>query len=170
MLADVSAQARAGAGFDATAFDIAFDIRTVTCPQGKTSSMLTSPKAMVAVADWAHGWAVDEVYGIDPDALNDDRLGRALDALASQVEQVVGSIGATAIHVFGLDVARLPFGTCAVRGGAMQSRQKPGQGGPSLVAGGSRRPSRNPGRTRCPEVESLERPRTCRCVEGQVRP
>ena len=71
------------------------------------ANRLTSPKAMVAVADWAHGWAVDEVYGIDPDTLNDDRLGRALDALAGQVDQVVGSIGAKAIDVFGIDVARL---------------------------------------------------------------
>jgi transposase len=71
------------------------------------ANRLTSPKAMVVVADWAHGWAVDEVYGIDPDTLNDDRLGRALDALAGQVDQVVGSIGAKAIDVFGIDVARL---------------------------------------------------------------
>jgi transposase len=71
------------------------------------ASRLTSPKAMVAVADRAHGWAVDEVYGIDPDGLNDDRLGRGLDALAGQVGQVVGSIGAKAIDVFGIDVARL---------------------------------------------------------------
>jgi transposase len=70
------------------------------------ANRLTSPKAMVAVADWAHVWAVDEVYGIDPDALNDDRLGRALDALAGQVDQVVGSIGAKAIDVFGIDVTR----------------------------------------------------------------
>jgi transposase len=39
MLADVSAQARAGAGYDATHFDVDFDTGTVTCPQGKTSSM-----------------------------------------------------------------------------------------------------------------------------------
>jgi transposase len=39
MLADVSAQARAGAGFDAAAFDVDFDTQTVTCPQGKTSSV-----------------------------------------------------------------------------------------------------------------------------------
>jgi transposase len=39
MLANVSVQARAGAGFDAAAFDVAFDTQTVTCPQGKTSSM-----------------------------------------------------------------------------------------------------------------------------------
>ena len=70
------------------------------------ANRLTSPKAMVAVADWAHTWAVDEVYGIHPDTLNDDRLGRALDALAGQVDQVVGSIGAKAIDVFGIDVAR----------------------------------------------------------------
>ena len=38
MLADVSAQARAGAGYDAARFDIDFDTGTVTCPQGQTSS------------------------------------------------------------------------------------------------------------------------------------
>ena len=71
------------------------------------ANRLTSPKAMVAVADWAHDWAVDEVYGIAPDTLNDDRLGRALDALAGRVEHVVGSIGAKAIDVFGIDITRL---------------------------------------------------------------
>ncbi len=70
------------------------------------ANRLTSPKAMVAVADWAHAWAVQEVYDIDPDLLNDDRLGRALDALAGQADQVVGSIGAAAIDVFGIDVTR----------------------------------------------------------------
>jgi transposase len=39
MLADVSAQARAGAGYDAARFEVDFDTATVTCPQGKTSSM-----------------------------------------------------------------------------------------------------------------------------------
>jgi transposase len=71
------------------------------------ANRLTSPKAMVAVADWAHAWAVDEVYGIDPDTLNDDRLGRALDAFAGQADQIVGSIGAKAIDAFGIDVTRL---------------------------------------------------------------
>lgn len=71
------------------------------------ANRLTSPKAMVAVADWAQAWAVEEVYGIDPDTLNDDRLGRALDALAAQVDPVVGSISAKAINVFGIDVARI---------------------------------------------------------------
>ncbi|MFU8855253.1 transposase, partial [Micromonospora sp. SL1-18] len=39
MLADVSAQARAGTGYDAAGFEVDFDTGAVTCPQGKTSSM-----------------------------------------------------------------------------------------------------------------------------------
>ena len=38
MLADTSAQARAGAGFDRAAFAIDFDARQATCPQGQASS------------------------------------------------------------------------------------------------------------------------------------
>ena len=38
MLADTSRQARAGAGFDATAFHVDFDTQQVTCPQGHTSA------------------------------------------------------------------------------------------------------------------------------------
>jgi hypothetical protein len=38
MLADVSAQARAAAGFDAGAFHVDFDTQQVTCPQGQTSA------------------------------------------------------------------------------------------------------------------------------------
>lgn len=38
MLADTSPQARAGAGFDRTAFAVDFDAQHATCPQGRTSS------------------------------------------------------------------------------------------------------------------------------------
>lgn len=71
------------------------------------ANRLTCPQAMVAVADWARDWAVQEVYGLAADALNDDRLGRALDAIAPEVEQIVGSVGARAIEAFGIDVTRL---------------------------------------------------------------
>src|SRR5437773_5218767 len=46
------------------------------------ANRLTYPQAMVGVADWAQDWAVEEVYGLAPDSLNDDRLGWALDARA----------------------------------------------------------------------------------------
>ena len=62
---------------------------------------------MVRVADWARTWAVKEVFGVPADVLDDDRLGRALDAVAAQSEHIIGSVGAAAIDVFGIDVTRL---------------------------------------------------------------
>jgi hypothetical protein len=70
------------------------------------ANRLTSPTPLVHVQDWASQWAVEEVWGIDPQVLNDDRIGRGLDAIAPELEQIVGSVGARAIAVFGLDVSR----------------------------------------------------------------
>ncbi|MGH9157827.1 MAG: IS1634 family transposase [Acidimicrobiales bacterium] len=71
------------------------------------ANRLTSPAPLVHVEDWARAWAVEEIFGIDPDALNDDRIGRALDAVAPKLGQIVGSVGVAAIAAFGIDVARL---------------------------------------------------------------
>jgi hypothetical protein len=71
------------------------------------ANRLTDPRPMVAVADWAQDWAVEEVYGIRADLLNDDRLARALDAIAPQLDHLVGSIGAKAVQEFGIDVTRI---------------------------------------------------------------
>jgi hypothetical protein len=71
------------------------------------ANRLTSPQPLWRVGEWARAWAVDEVFDIPADALNDDRIGRALDAIAPQLDRIVGSVGARAIGVFGLDVARL---------------------------------------------------------------
>lgn len=71
------------------------------------ANRLTGPRPMVAVADWAQDWAVEEVYGIRADLLNDDRLARALDAIAPRLDHLVGSIGAQAVQEFGIDVTRI---------------------------------------------------------------
>jgi hypothetical protein len=71
------------------------------------ANRLTSPVAMVRIADWARSWAVPEVFGVSADLLDDDRLGRALDAVAEQSERIIGSVGAAAIEAFGIDVTRL---------------------------------------------------------------
>jgi transposase len=71
------------------------------------ANRLTSPTPLWRVEEWARTWAVPEVLGIPPEALNDDRIGRALDAIAPNLDQLVGSVGAQAIAAFGLDVARL---------------------------------------------------------------
>lgn len=71
------------------------------------ANRLSSPAPLVHVEDWARAFAVEEVFGIEPGWLNDDRVGRALDAVAPELEGIVGSIGARAIAAFGIEVARL---------------------------------------------------------------
>src|SRR5260370_26806586 len=71
------------------------------------ANRLTSPAPLVHVEDWARAFAVHEVFGIDADTLNDDRVGRALDAIAPHLDEIVGSVGARAIGEFGVDVSRL---------------------------------------------------------------
>lgn len=71
------------------------------------ANRLTSPRPMVGIEKWAREWAVAEVFGIEADALNDDRIGRALDAIALEQERIAGTVGAQAIARFGLDVSRM---------------------------------------------------------------
>lgn len=71
------------------------------------ANRLTSPAPLVRVTDWAREYAVEEVFGIDPALVNDDRIGRALDAIAPELDRIIGSVGAQAISVFGLDTSRL---------------------------------------------------------------
>ena len=71
------------------------------------ANRLTAPAPMVRVEEWAAAMAVDEAYGVAPGLLNDDRLARALDAIAPHLDEIVGSVGAAAIAGFGVDVSRL---------------------------------------------------------------
>ena len=50
--------------------------------------------------------AVEETYGIAPGLLNDDRIARALDAVAPQLDAITGGVGAAAVTEFGVDVSR----------------------------------------------------------------
>ncbi|MGW1091531.1 IS1634 family transposase [Streptomyces sp. NPDC002596] len=70
------------------------------------ANRLTAPAPLVRVGDWARTWAVEEVVGIEPGLLNDDRLARALDAIAPHLKHVTGTVGARAIAEFGIDVSR----------------------------------------------------------------
>ena len=78
------------------------------------ANRLTSPTPLVHLEDWARAWAVEEVFGLAPEVLNDDRIGRALDAVAPELAGIVGSIGAKAIAEFGVDVARIHWDMTSV--------------------------------------------------------
>lgn len=71
------------------------------------ANRLTAPAPLVRVGDWARCWAVEEVFGIEAGLLNDDRLARALDAIAPHLDHIAGTVGARAIAEFGIDVSRL---------------------------------------------------------------
>jgi transposase len=78
------------------------------------ANRLTSPAPMVHVGQWARTFAVESVLGLAADVLNDDRIARALDALAPVLEQVTGSVGAAAIGGFGIDVSQLHWDMTSV--------------------------------------------------------
>jgi transposase len=71
------------------------------------ANRLTSPMPLLRMQQWATAWAVPEVFGIAAESLNDDRVGRALDAIADHLDHLVGSVGAAAIGAFGIDVTRM---------------------------------------------------------------
>ena len=71
------------------------------------ANRLTAPTSLVQVEAWAAAMAVDEVYGIEPHLLNDDRIDRALDAIAPHLDEIIGSVGAAAISEFGVDIAQM---------------------------------------------------------------
>ena len=75
------------------------------------ANRLTSPMPLLRVGDWARLWAVEEVFGIEAALLNDDRLARALDAIAPHLEQLAGTVGARAIAEFGIDMSRFHWAT-----------------------------------------------------------
>ena len=61
------------------------------------ASRLCSPSPLYDVAGWASGAAVHELLGIPAALLNDDRLGRALEAFAVYAEHLRGALAARAI-------------------------------------------------------------------------
>jgi hypothetical protein len=71
------------------------------------ASRLCSPSPLYDVAGWASGTALHELIGIPPALLGDDRLGRALEALAVYAEALRGALAARAIERFGIDAGRL---------------------------------------------------------------
>jgi Domain of unknown function (DUF4277)/Transposase DDE domain len=70
-------------------------------------SRLCSPSPLYDIAGWASGAAVHELLGIPAALLNDDRLGRGLEALAVYAEPLRGALAARAIERFGVEVGRL---------------------------------------------------------------
>jgi Domain of unknown function (DUF4277)/Transposase DDE domain len=80
------------------------------------ASRLCSPAPLYDVAGWASSAAVAELLGVPAALLNDDRLGRSLEALAPAAEEVRGKLLLAAVRRFAVaDASRLHLDLTAVR-------------------------------------------------------
>jgi hypothetical protein len=79
------------------------------------ASRLCSPSPLYDVAGWASGAALQELFGVPPQLLNDDRLGRALEALAPEAEALRGALALRAAERFGLEAERLHLDLTTLR-------------------------------------------------------
>lgn len=69
------------------------------------ANRLSAPEPLQFVQDWAEHWAVEEVLGTPAHFLNDDRLGRALDAIFPHLEGIQGSVAWSTIEGFNIDTS-----------------------------------------------------------------
>ena len=79
------------------------------------ANRLASPSPLYDVAGWASSAGLAEVLGIPAGLLNDDRLGRALEAMAPRAEDIRGRLLAEAVRSFEVDATRLHLDLTTVR-------------------------------------------------------
>ncbi len=79
------------------------------------ANRLCAPSPLYDISGWASSCALAELLGVPAALLNDDRLGRALDALAPVAEELRSRLLLSALEHFDLDVSRLHLDLTAVR-------------------------------------------------------
>src|SRR5262245_25104083 len=88
------------------------------------AARLCQPTALINVPSWADRTGADLLWDVPADSLNDDRLGRALDAFFSQRHSILTAVAAQAIHLAELSLDRLHFDpTHLIFHGAYESSQ-----------------------------------------------
>jgi hypothetical protein len=88
------------------------------------AARLCQPTALINIPSWAQRTGADLLWDIPADSLNDDRLGRALDAFFTQRHSILTSVAAQTIHLAELSLDRLHFDpTHLIFHGAYESSQ-----------------------------------------------
>jgi transposase len=96
------------------------------------AARLYSPVALVNVPDWAAESGADMLWDIPVEKLNDDRLGRSLDAFFTQRHSILASVALHVSGAFGIALSELHYDpTHVVLHGAYESSECRG----SLCAG-----------------------------------
>lgn len=93
------------------------------------ANRLCAPAPLYDVAAWGAGSALQELLGVPGMLLNDDRLGRALEAFAPVAETVRGEVALAAIEAFGAEAGRLHLDLTTLRlAGAYEASSLVGKG------------------------------------------
>src|SRR4051794_6374975 len=102
------------------------------------ANRLTQPRALYRLLSWAKKWAVEETLWVAAERLNDDRLGRCLDALAPVREVVQGAVALAAVREFALDLSQLHWDLTSVTlcGQYLQEELDPKEPHPAYGFGG----------------------------------
>ena len=88
------------------------------------AARLCRPTALMNIERWAEESGADVLFNIPADKLNDDRLGRALDAFFDHRHSLLGSVTTRALQCTGLSLERLHFDpTQLILSGAYASSQ-----------------------------------------------
>jgi transposase len=85
------------------------DVPLGTLTEVLVLNRLLNPKAMFRIDDWAQASGVAAYYGLEPNQLNDDRLGRALERLAAHTDTIQAPLVLQAVKGFDLDVSQIHY-------------------------------------------------------------
>ncbi|MGH8975591.1 MAG: IS1634 family transposase, partial [Acidimicrobiia bacterium] len=99
------------------------------------ANRLSSPRPLYDVQGWAAAYDAGAWLGTPAPLLNDDRLGRALDAISGRLDEIAGALGLQAIAAFGVEAARLHWDFTSVAFCGAYGEQDPGA--PQVVFGHS---------------------------------
>ncbi len=93
------------------------------------AARLSSPTALVNVSAWAEKTGADVLWNLPADKLNDDRLGRALDAFFDQRHSILGCVAEHVLRTANVAGDRLHFDPTHVlfHGVYESSQPRPGQ-------------------------------------------
>jgi len=73
------------------------------------AARLSSPMALSNVASWASDTGADILWGMPPEKINDDRLGRALDAFFQQRHSILASLALHVSQEFGVPLSEVHY-------------------------------------------------------------
>src|SRR6476620_5857967 len=108
------------------------DVPLGTLVEVLVANRLLQPKALFRIGPWAQSAALTDYYGLTAARLNDDRLGRALERLATHAPTIQAALVLKAIDRFGLDVTQVHYDLTTVElYGAYESEAAGGQPPPA---------------------------------------